>query len=348
MKNTISLSIVAYCAVLFLLSSCGGKSTKNVDVSNIKVDVNIQPFYSDFAALNASNFEAKEVELQAKYKDFYPFYVNDVMGGFKVAGKQQSEKENIISFLSDTGVKALFDTVNVHYKDLSGAQRDLEGLYKHVKYYFPNFPLPKPTAIISEYSYAAFTFDTTVLAISLDMYLGVQYSFYSYLEIPRYVQRKLRPDFMVVNSAEVLYNLYFGDDSYQPGTPLLDAMINKGKKLYFMEMMLPQLPDSMLMGYTKEQDAWCRSSEYAIWQYMNQRDLLYTQNFMEHKRYLSDGPTTSGMPPESPGNIGSWVGWQIVRKFMKESNGKISLNDLLTKYDAKAIIAKARYKPKAD
>lgn len=346
MKKFITLFIFISLGSLLSLSSCGGKSTKNVDVSDIKVEVDIQPFYIDFATLSTGDFNAQEALLQKKYNSFYPFYINDVMGGFKVAGKQQAERENILNFLGDTGVKALYDTVLLHYKDMSGIQKDLEGLYKHLKYYFPTYKLPKPVAIISEYSYAAFTYDTSVLAISLDMYLGSQYPIYSYLEIPRYVQRKLRKDFIVVNSADVLYNLYFGDDDYQAGTPLLDAMINKGKKLYFMEMMLPQLPDSMLMGYTKEQEAWCRSSEYAIWQYMNQRDLLYTQNFMEHKRYLSDGPTTSGMPPESPGNIGSWVGWQIVRKFMKEADGKISLNDLLTKYDAKVIIAKARYKPK--
>ncbi|MCS6819522.1 MAG: hypothetical protein NZ522_06170, partial [Chitinophagales bacterium] len=183
------------------------------------------------------------------------------------------------------------------------------------------------------------------LAIGLDMFLGSDHPFYSYLDIPRYIQRKMNENFIVKNCAEVLYNMYFGDDTYQPGTPLLDAMVNKGKKMYFLEMVLPHLPDSILIGYTAQQEAWCRASENAIWQYLNQRDLLYTQSFMEHKRYLTDGPTTNGMPPESPGNIGTWVGWQIVRSFMKNNRYKISLPELL-KHDTKTIIAGAKYKPK--
>ncbi|MFN8292341.1 MAG: hypothetical protein U0T72_01330 [Chitinophagales bacterium] len=341
-----TFQLLFFLLAAFFLGSCGESHSKKVDVSAIQVDAKIEPFYKDFFSLNAENFEAQEASLKLKYNGFYPFYVHDVMGDFQVANTQRLPKENMLAFLADTGVRSLYDTVAFRYSNTDVLQQNIANLYRHIRYYFPEFPLPKPVTIISEFSYGAFTFDTTVLAISLDMYLGQQYPVYTYLDIPRYVQRKLRSDFIVQNCADVLYNMYFGDDVYQPGTPLLDAMINKGKKLYFMEMMLPNLPDSLIIGYTKEQDQWCRSSEYAIWQYMNQRDLLYTQSFMEHKRYLSDGPTTTGMPPESPGNIGSWVGWQIVRKFMKESGGKVSLRDLCTKYDAKTIASKAKYKPK--
>lgn len=333
-------------ASLLFLASCSEENPKKVDVSDIRVDVAIQPFYKDFFALTPENYEAQKEQLIAKYDSFFPFYVNQVMGGFEVENINRSEKENILAFLADTNVRSLFDTVSTHYSNTDFLEKDLSDLYRHIKYYFPNFPLPKPVTIISEFSYGTFTFDTSVLAISLDMYLGQQFPVYTYLDIPRYIQRKLREEFIVQNCADVLYNLYFGDDVFQPGTPLLDAMINKGKKLYFMEMVLPHLPDSMIIGYTKAQEEWCRNSEYAIWQFMNQRDLLYTQSFMEHKRYLTDGPTTTGMPPESPGNIGSWVGWQIVRKFMKESKGKITLQQLITQYDSKTIAARARYKPK--
>jgi hypothetical protein len=340
------LSIFLLIVSCGLLTSCGDGNLKKVDVANIKVDATIQPFYKDFFALTPENYETQKAQLLAQYGGFFPFYVNEVMGGFQVANSKRSEQENILAFLADTNVRSLFDTVSHHYANTDFLEKDLSDLYRHIKYYFPTFPLPKPVTIISEFSYGAFTFDTSQLAISLDMYLGQQYPVYTYLDIPRYIQRKLRKDYIVQNCADVLYNLYFGDDVFQPGTPLLDAMISKGKKLYFMEMMMPHLPDSMIIGYTKEQEEWCRNSEYAIWQFMNQRDLLYTQSFMEHKRYLTDGPTTTGMPPESPGNIGSWVGWQIVRKFMKESGGKVSLQELITKYDSKSIAAKARYKPK--
>ena len=66
---------------------------------------------------------------------------------------------------------------------------------------------------------------------------------------------------------------------------------------------------------------------------------------MDQKRYLDEGPATAGMPAEAPGNIGAWIGLQIVNKFMKETGHKISLQDLVSKYDAKAILNKAKYRP---
>lgn len=346
MAKNYSSSYLFLFSTILLLAACNGNNTKNVDVSAIEVNSDIVPFYKDFFSLNNENFEAQEQLLKTKYRDFYPFYVREIMNGFQTENEQQPERDNIHSFLADSNIQHLYDSVNVHYSNVTDIEKDLNNLYKHIRYYFPEFPLPQPVSIISEFSYGVFNYDTSFLAISLDMYLGQQFPVYTYLDIPRYIQRKLNKNYIVQNSAYVLYNMYFGDDTYQPGTPLIDAMIEQGKRLYFVEMMLPNLPDSMIIGYTTEQDNWCRTSESSIWQYMNQRDLLYTQSFMEHKRYLTDGPTTNGMPPESPGNIGSWVGWQIVRKFMKEANGKVALRDLFTKYDAKTIAAKARYKPK--
>jgi hypothetical protein len=332
--------------LLLLLLGCTHSYDEEVDVSHIPLNIKIQSFHKDFFSLNAENFDEKEKELKNKYGDFYTFYVNDIMGGFKHENIERSEKENILLFLSNKGSQSLLDSVNTHYNDLNFLQDELNILFKHIRFYFPHFPLPQPLTVISEFSYGTFTFDTTHLAIALDMYLGQQYPFYTYLDIPRYVQRKMRKEYIARNCADVLYNMYFGDDTYQPGIPLLDAMIHKGKKLYFIEKVLPHLPDSIIIGYSREQEEWCIKSEYAIWQFMNQRDLLYSTSFLEHKRYLADGPTTNGMPSESPGNIGSWVGWQIVRKFMKESRGTVSLPELLTKYDAKSVVAKARYKPK--
>ena len=46
---------------------------------------------------------------------------------------------------------------------------------------------------------------------------------------------------------------------------------------------------------------------------------------------------------ETPGRVGAWVGWQIVRAFME--NNKVSVQDLLVA-DAKTIFEQSHYKPK--
>jgi hypothetical protein len=155
----------------------------------------------------------------------------------------------------------------------------------------------------------------------------------------------MRREYIARNAMEVLANLYFGDEEQMQGKTLLEAMVNKGKKMYFLSMVLPDAPDSMIVGYTAKQEKLCEANENEIWKFMNDQDLLYKNNYMDQKRYLDEGPSTPGMPAEAPGNIGSWVGWQIVKKFMKETGGKVSLKELMYKYDPKMILDKAKYRP---
>ena len=49
------------------------------------------------------------------------------------------------------------------------------------------------------------------------------------------------------------------------------------------------------------------------------------------------------MDDESPGRVGVWIGWQIVRSYMKNNN--VTLQELFAK-DAKEIFDNSKYKPK--
>jgi hypothetical protein len=199
---------------------------------------------------------------------------------------------------------------------------------------------------ISEFGYGAATYDDTTVCIGLDMYLGENYRYYRSVNFPDYMLSKLEKPYIVPNVTGALYQLYFDRTAYDAQLPLIEALIDEGRKYYFMECMMPDAPDSVIMGYTRSQEEWCRKSEASIWRYFNERDLLYKINYMEQKRYITDGPTTAGMPPEAPAKVGAWVGWQIVRKFMKKNSGKVTLSELLEKYTAKQIFAMSSYKPK--
>ena len=71
---------------------------------------------------------------------------------------------------------------------------------------------------------------------------------------------------------------------------------------------------------------------------------MYSTEITKNTKYVTPGPATVGMPPESPGNIGSWVGWQIVRAFMKK-HPEVSFEELINNFDAKEILFKSNYKP---
>ena len=123
-------------------------------------------------------------------------------------------------------------------------------------------------------------------------------------------------------------------------------MIYFGKEMYLKDMFLPEYSDFDKMGYTKEQQDWSLANENEIWRYFVDQGLLYDTNSDLVQRFIAPAPFSKfylEIDNESPGRIGVWMGWQIVRSFM--NNNDVSLQQLMT-MDAKEVFERSKYKPK--
>lgn len=350
-KHLVPFILFASMIGLMLPGCSDPNGWKKVDVSKEKVNFIVSRFDRDFFAIDTTHLAESESKLRTKYGAFYDFYILQIMN----FGKSDNPMDphgvdphiRLLGFLGNRSDRDLYDSVQKEYPNTTDIEGGLTGMLQHFQYYFPKKPhVTRIYTFITEFSNVVATYDDSTLCIGLDMYLGSTYRYYQSVDLPQFMIAKLKRPYIVPNATEVLYKLHFDRTAYDAQLPLIEALIDEGKKYYFMECMLPDAPDSLIMGYTKDQEAWCRGSESAIWKYMNEQDLLYKVNFMVQKRFTTDGPTTTGLPPESPAKVGSWVGWQIVRKFMKNSGGKVTLPELLDKYTAKQIFAMSNYKPK--
>jgi len=61
-------------------------------------------------------------------------------------------------------------------------------------------------------------------------------------------------------------------------------------------------------------------------------------------RFIGPAPFTSSFTNDSPGRTGSWLGWQIVRKYMKK-NPEITLPELMKDDDYQKILNDSGYSP---
>lgn len=120
-------------------------------------------------------------------------------------------------------------------------------------------------------------------------------------------------------------------------------MIERGKEIYFLEKTLPFVADSLYFGFTDAQLKWCNENEAKIYGYFQQHELLFEKQLQKVLRYVTDGPFATGMPPESPGNVGTFIGYKIVKNFAENNN--VTLNEVLLTKDAQYILSKAKYKP---
>lgn len=73
---------------------------------------------------------------------------------------------------------------------------------------------------------------------------------------------------------------------------------------------------------------------------------MYDNNIKNYQRIIEEAPFTKfyeEIDRESPGRVGQWIGWQIVRSYMENNNATI---DQLLKTEPIEIFNNSKYKPK--
>ena len=88
----------------------------------------------------------------------------------------------------------------------------------------------------------------------------------------------------------------------------------------------------------------CYKNEGLIWNYFLTNGLLYNNDPGVIKNYIGDSPKTPEFGDGAPGNIGTFVGWQIVKKYMDQNN-TVTLDQLMTT-DPKKLFEESKYRPK--
>ncbi len=131
------------------------------------------------------------------------------------------------------------------------------------------------------------------------------------------------------------------------GQRLLDLMLHNGKQLYIGDCLLPDVADSLKMGYTRKQMEGCYANEAEVWARLLSEKLLYSTDFDKIRKLVTPSPNAPAIFQEAPGEIGNWMGLQIVRAYMKRYP-KTTIDQLLQMTDSQKFLELAKYKPKRD
>ena len=245
--------------------------------------------------------------------------------------------------------QVLKDSVFQKFPNLDGIQKELENDFRYVKYYYPDSSIPKIITYIGNFGYREM-YTNDGLGISLDFYMGNKFSYYQIPEVlevfPAYLSRKFSPEYLPVNTMNALIDDFYppDDESDTASTTLLEQIIDRGKRLYLLNKFLPNTADTLKLGYTGLQYEWCKANEGQIWNFLLEQNVLYNHDPEIIKNYMSDAPTTQNMPALAPGNIGSFVGWQIIKKYIARK-GDMGPQKLMT-IPPRDLFNDAQYNPK--
>lgn len=314
-------TILLFFVTIFV--ACEKKDKVQEKIDQIPLKLKVERFDKLFYETNPEELSV----LKEKYPYFFPEGNDDVVWTDK---------------MKDPLLKELHAEVQKQFGDFSAETNDLEELFRRIKFYFPQTNVPKVITLISEVdTQAKVIYADSLLLVSLDTYLGKDHRFY--VDFPNYQKinfekAQLLPDVVSDFSMRVI----------PPPTDrtLLSQMIYFGKELYLKDLLLPKLSDDVKIAYTPEQIEWCKDNEGYVWRYFVDEKLLYDSDSKLPGRFINPAPFSKfglEIDNESPGRIGMWVGWQIVRAYMQ--NNDVSLQQLL-QADAKEIFDNSKYKPK--
>jgi hypothetical protein len=329
-------------SVVAILAGCDQGDHKVVpDVSGIKVAVKLQRFEQDIFALDTNKVDDGLPQLAQKYPGLLQLFTENII--HDQTNPTETPTAAVRGFVTAPEMRKLYDTVQQVYGDLRWLEKDLSQMFRYYKYYFPQKTVPQVATIISEYSVDAFTYGDSLCGIGLDLFLGAQYPGYNPEIFPAYIRRQFQRDYITIRLAKAVAQNTFGD--LPPGNRLLDMMLYNGKMLYIVDCMLPAVPDSMKMGYTTEQIEGCEANEQAVWARLLTQNLLYSSDFEEFRKLVTPSPNAPVVYQEAPGEIGNWIGWQIVKAYMKR-HPETTMEALQKMQDAQKFLEQAKYKPR--
>ena len=328
--------ILTIFAICLMMASC----QKNDPAYKAKLDITPKPYNLEFDRyeevlfnLDTNDFQAELMNVQDRYRVFLSGDLNNL-----------DAVQYLKDFATDPFSITLYEKVKAVFSDLKQIEPVVEDVFAHFHYYYPEIELPKK----------AFTCITGVhpdeppvqiiddqLVISLDWYLDDE-ELYDQIGMPRYMSLRRNVSTLAKEVAEQLYMYYLYE--WRKQGQIVGEMVFYGRRDFFVEAMCPELPDSVLLGYSSKQWQWAVENEGQVWADIVGNRRLYDASLDAYMMFFGDGPFTQAYSNDAPSRLGEFFGLNISRSYF--SNNEVSLQDLMQRKDLQNVFQDSGYKPK--
>ena len=328
--------ILTILAICLMMASC----QKNEPAYKAKLDITPDPYDLEFDRyeellfnLDTNDFQAELMNVQDRYRVFLGGDLNN-----------PDAVQYLKDFATDPFSITLYEKVKAVFSDLKQIEPVVEDVFAHFHYYYPEIELPKK----------AFTCITGVhpdeppvqiiddqLVISLDWYLDDE-ELYDQIGMPRYMSLRRNVSTLAKEVAEQLYMYYLYE--WRKQGQIVGEMVFYGRRDFFVEAMCPELPDSVLLGYSSKQWQWAVENEGQVWADIVGNRRLYDASLDAYMMFFGDGPFTQAYSNDAPSRLGEFFGLNISRSYF--SNNEVSLQDLMQRKDLQNVFQDSGYKPK--
>ncbi|GLU55095.1 gliding motility protein GldB-related protein [Dyadobacter frigoris] len=219
----------------------------------------------------------------------------------------------------------------------------LKEAFGQIAKFYPQFKAPEVKFMVTGFAGNDLYISDSLIVIGLDYFGGPKAMYrpdvYDY-QLKRYQKEYIVPSIIFFMSNK--YNHVNASDR-----TLLADMIGYGKGYEFVKQVMPNAPDSLILGYSEESLARTYNSQEAIWSFFVSNKLLYENTDLKKQKFIGERPFTTEIGNEVPGGIGRWIGWRIVSRYMAE-NPNVTLPELMKNDNAANLLQASGYKGQKD
>lgn len=233
-----------------------------------------------------------------------------------------STTDKLKTFANQTNIKFFFDGIDNTFPNLDKENKMLSKLKENYEHSLAK-KFPVIYSIISPYNQSVLLLDTDAAAIALNHYLGENYKPYSYF--PKHIRMFKTPAKLPFNLIESILRTEY---PYRPDQDnLMERMLYEGI-IKYAALQLLQIDDvATCCSFTDEQLQWCEQNRTSIFKKVFDDGLYQKSDPSLFESMLSPAPFSAPISPDSPGEIGKWIGLQLIQKIV--SSQQISIRQLL-------------------
>lgn len=327
--------------VTVLVSGCREDKGGAIDTTSVQLDLRIGRLDRGLFRASPQEMPVASLKAHAEYGDFYQLYVEEILQGAAIGDTMLPVALN--HFVNDPDMRSVQEEVERVLGDMEPQRRAFEAAFKRLAVLFPDSITPSVVAFNSGFNYGIFPTDS-VLGFGVEWFIGQEHPVIGYLSpeiFPRYVKDRMVPEMLVPSAVKGWLLVHYARDTR--GDDLLTNLVETGKVMALLDALLPDVEPHLKFAFTPAQLAWCEANELAIWQELVGKDMLFSRKPADIGRWMNDGPFTNGLPRESPGHIGEWIGHRMVKAYLK-AEPRMDFARLFALDEPRAILK--HYKPR--
>jgi hypothetical protein len=253
--------------------------------------------------------------------------------------KNEAELVDVLNGLLTNPKFNEFHDLAIAQYNLNQLQIDFGQAFAQIKSQYPKYKIPKVVTMFTGFTGGDLLVSDSLIVIGLDYFAGPKAKFKP--QVYDYQLRKYQPAYVLPQVINLISSQFNTIDAKNQS--MLADMIFFGKSYEFTSQILPNTPDSLIIGYSGIQLDETETAQDLVWGHFIDEQLLYKTDKFTKTKYVGEGPSTSSIGPKCPGSIGRWLGWKIVRKYL-ENSPQTTLPSLMANTQAQQILQDSKYR----